>query len=176
MEIWKEVERYKGVYFVSNLGNVKSMDHYCTGRIGSGKQNGRTLKQHICYKGYSRVSLSLNNKRFVTGAHRLVALAFIDNPENKPQVNHINGIKADNRVENLEWCTNYENQIHAIKNNLCNYNSAEKHHNSKLTNEQVKAARSLFGLGWKNITLSRHYNISAPAMSKILRKETYINI
>ena len=175
-EIWKEIENYNGVYFVSNLGNVKSVDHYCKGRLGSGKQTGRILKQSLCNKGYLRVSLSNNKKRFSTGAHRLVAKAFIPNPKNKPQVNHINGVKTDNRVENLEWVTNKENQIHAIKNGLIIHNYGEKHHMSKLTNSQVLTARRMHELGWDNITFSNHYNISAAAMSKILRKETYINI
>jgi NUMOD4 motif/HNH endonuclease len=175
MEIWESVKGFEN-YEVSNLGSVKSLDHFCENRLGSGKQTGRVLKQQKCKKGYLRVSLSKNKKRFSTGAHRLVALAFIPNPENKPQVNHKKGMKTDNRVENLEWCTNQENQIHAIKNNLCNPNLADKHYNAKLTNEQVKTARRMHELGWDNITLSKHYNISQTAMSKILRKLTYINI
>ena len=176
MEVFKEVKDYEGIYFVSNLGNVKSVDHYCSGRNGSGKQSGRILKQHICFKGYSRVSLSFNGKRFSTGAHRLVALTFIPNTENKPQVNHINGIKTDNRVENLEWCTNKENQIHAIINKLVKHNTCEKHHMSKLTNKQVLNIRGLYKIGFTNKELAKDHNISNSAMSKILTNQTYINI
>ena len=92
LEIWKVVSGYNGVYFVSNIGNVKSITHYCKGRLGSGRQNGRILKLQKCYKGYLRVTLSLNKTRFTTGVHRLVAQSFIPNTENKPLVNHINGI------------------------------------------------------------------------------------
>lgn len=176
MEIYKDVLCYDGVYQVSNLGTVKSLDHYCEGRLGSGKQSGRILKLQKCYKGYLRVSLSKNKKVFTTGAHRLVAIAFIANPENKTQVNHINGIKTDNRVENLEWCTNKENIIHAVKNKLNKPNLGEKHHNSKLTNKQVSNVRALFRIGFKNYELAKDYGVSQTAMSKILRNETYINI
>jgi hypothetical protein len=175
-EIWKDVPGYEKYYQVSNLGNVKSYDRFCEGRNGSGKQTGRVLKHQKSYKGYLRVGLVVDKKTFNTGIHRLVALAFIPNPENKPQVNHKNGIKTDNTVENLEWCTNKENQIHAVKNNLHKPNYGEKHHMSKLTNKQVLEIRNLHKKGVKNVELAKKYNITQTAMSNILRKKTYINL
>ena len=176
MEVWKEIKGYNGIYQVSNIGRVKSKTQYCKGRLGSGKQNGRVLKQQKCYKGYLRVSLSFNKVRFNTGVHRLVALSFIDNPLNKPQVNHINGIKTDNTVENLEWCTNKENQIHAVKNKLNNPNLGEKHHMSKLSNKDVNVVRWIHKIGWSNKQLAEDYNVSQTAMSNILRNKTYKNV
>lgn len=175
-EIWKEIDGYNGIYFVSNLGNVKSVDHYPIGRNGNGKQTGRILKQSKCRKGYLRVSLSLNKKKFTTGAHRLVCIAFVQNPLNLPQVNHKDCIKTNNHKDNLEWCTNKENQIHAVKNGLINPNYSENHHNSKLSNKDVLKARYRFSIGISNKELSEEYGVSQTAMSNILRNKTYINI
>ena len=176
MEVWKEIKGYNNVYLVSNLGNVKSNDHFCKGKFGIVEKKGRILKLQKSKKGYLQVSLSFNGKRFHTGAHRLVALSFIENLENKLQVNHINGIKQDNRVENLEWCTNQENQMHAVKNNLSNPNYGEKHHMAKLTNKDVLNIRALHKIGFTNKEMALDYMISQTAMSKIINNKTYINI
>ena len=117
MEIWKPT-KYKG-YEVSNLGNVRSIDRVTRHKDGKETTHrSRILKQGTSPKGYKKVYPTVDGKKFSDQVHRLVAEAFIPNPDNKPQVNHINGIKDDNRAENLEWVTNLENHMHKLENGL----------------------------------------------------------
>jgi hypothetical protein len=99
--------------------------------------------------------------------HRLVALAFIDNPINKKTVNHKNGIKTDNRVENLEWCTNEENMKHAIETGLKDQKGI-KHHKCKLTEEEVLEIRKI-GFSQTRTSLSKKYGVSRNNILGIIR-------
>ncbi len=115
-EIWKDVKGYEGLYQVSNLGRAKSLGRKNCSNICL---KDKILNPSLDHKnGYKRVCLCRNNNEKRVGIHRLVAEVFIPNPENKPCVNHKDGNKLNNRVDNLEWCTAKENNQHAIKTGL----------------------------------------------------------
>lgn len=105
-EIWKEVKEYEGLYEVSNLGRVRSLDKIISDRKGRNYfRKGQIIKPQKDSGGYNKIKLSNTNNIRQMSIHRLVAEAFIPNPDNLPCVNHKNEVKTDNRVENLEWCT-----------------------------------------------------------------------
>ena len=122
-EIWKDIPNYEGLYQVSNLGNVRSLNHYASNGIKDIIYKGKILNQNKHYKNdYMSVILSNNGKykRFLV--HRLVASAFIPNNDNLPCINHKDENKTNNKVENLEWCTHkYNNNYGKNTKKLCKF-------------------------------------------------------
>lgn len=114
-EIWKDIDGYEGLYQVSNLGRVKRLK-FTNGKVSFAKET--ILKQSLNTRGYSIVSLSKNDIKSTKTVHRLVALSFLENQKNYKEVNHIDGNKQNNCVENLEWCDRNYNIQHAFKNKL----------------------------------------------------------
>lgn len=143
IEKWEDVVGYKGYYQVSSFGRVRSLSRVSQMKNGvKRKVKGKLISTSHLDRGYPKVSLyGPSGKCEPKSVHRIVAKAFIPNPENKTEVNHINGIKHDNRLVNLEWCTRLENARHARDSNL--YKVGEKCHLSKLTGEEVLGIHEL---------------------------------
>jgi hypothetical protein len=129
MKLWKDIEGYEGLYQVSSEGEVYSV------------RSERYLKVNYSTK-YPFVGLCKNGESKNYFVHRLLAKAFIPNPDSKKTVNHKDGNKLNNSLENLEWATNGENQLHAYKNGF--QHSGEDHHKTKMTAGTVRRLRSLY--------------------------------
>ena len=104
LEVWKDIPGYEGLYQVSNMGNVKSLFRYK-----------KQLKPMMTNSGYLQINLFKNKIRKVFLVHRLVAIVFLDNPQNKEEVNHIDECKTNNKLSNLEWVTRTENSYHGTR-------------------------------------------------------------
>lgn len=170
-EEWKDIPGYKGRYQASSHGQIKSLSrlipciHNAKRRIRE-----RILSQHIMNANYytAHICYDMNNKTMLV--HRLVAMAFLSNPENKPEVNHKNGIRLDNRVENLEWVTSKENTAHARGSGLFD-NSGEKHYLSKLTIKNVNSIRRNKNLTHKQ--LGEKYGVNRRTITDVLLLKTW---
>lgn len=157
-----DVDKYMQNYNVTRDGQVYSI------------KSGHILSQRIDRAGYYSVSLSNKSIKRTMYVHRLVALKYVSNPENKPQVNHIDGNKLNNHADNLEWVTASENHIHAHATGL--KKSSEKHRLTcrKLTPEQISEIRAKYiprKKGHSTYALAREYGVSQQHISDIIREK-----
>lgn len=157
IEIWRDIPDYEGLYQVSTLGNVKSLSYK-----NSGKE--RLLKPSKNNDGYFQVKLYKNGEGRKFTAHRIVALAFISNPENLPQINHKNEIKTDNRVENLEWVTPKEN---------CNYGTRNERKRYKMRKPILQYTKDgVFIREWDSATnVEKELNLSQGNITKCCKEK-----
>jgi len=177
-EVWEDIEEFKGVYQVSNLGRVKSLDKYVKNRSGidSTKIVGKILSQKTSKFGYKSAGLCVKQKVSWRLIHRLVAIAFLPNPLNLSDVNHVDGIKSNNFVENLEWLSKGDNQRHAYKLGLKNQDGT-KNPKAKLNDEQVLEIRRTYKEG--NLSqrkIGEIYNVSRALIGYIVRNQIWNNI
>lgn len=148
-EVWADVKGFEGKYRISSIGRVRSVKRDIILRPGNSR-------------GYHNVTLSNGIAKKSTGVHRLVAQAFIPNPDNKPSVNHIDGNKINNSVGNLEWCTQAENLSHAFQV------LGRTWHNAKLTQKQVEEIINLKGK-ISAAQIARDYGVHWTRVSQIHR-------
>lgn len=175
-ELWKDIKEYEGCYQVSNLGRIKSLDRMTNNQYGEYFMKGRILKNSIIKdKGYCRVSLNNGNGKISKRVHRLVAEAFIPNPENKPEVNHKDGNKLNNCVSNLEWCTNKENIEHSIRTGLKKHCNGCSNSSSKFTEEDIIFIRKNYKKRdpmYGGVALARRYSCCPQTIYDIVTKKT----
>jgi hypothetical protein len=167
IEIWKDIEGYEGYYQVSNFGRVKSLNVF-------GKEKHRKLQTDK--NGYLVIGLRKLGKEKNCKVHRLVALTFIPNSNNKKTINHIDGVKTNNQVSNLEWATYSENMTHAFITGLKPNQSGSKNWQAKVSEKDVLEIRKKAERGAKQASLGREYNLSQPAISLIINKRNWKHI
>lgn len=172
-EIWVSIRGYKGLYQVSNMGRVKSMKRVCktNGRVHyTVSEKIRKYSQHN--QGYVMVTLSKKGVNRIYLVHRIVAKSFIPNADNLPEINHKNGVKYDNRIENLEWCTSSENQQHAFDTGLQKPLCGERV-SYKLKDKDVFKIRELYANGASAYSIAKKYNLSQAAAQNIVNNKSW---
>lgn len=179
MEIWKDIEGFEGFYQVSSFGRVRSLDRLVNGcgKKGFQRLKGKILKLQSRKSGHLDVLLKMNGKEKRCWVHRLVAEAFIANPQTLPIVNHIDSNPKNNTIENLEWCTQKHNITHCVKSGRFNPKLGETSPFNKLKTEEVLEIREKFSTG--NVTkrsLAREYRVAESTIKNIIERKKWKHI
>lgn len=178
MEIWKDIKNYEGLYQVSNLGNVRSLDRirkqFNHNGIATVKYKGRILKKQLQKRtGYRTVTLYDNNRNGkIKSIHRLVAETFLDNPNDYPVINHKDGNKLNNNVNNLEWCTVSHNVKHAYSIGLVKIKKLYGKENPKARKvEQYDLENNFIKLWYSIIDASNDLKIDSSSISAVCKEK-----
>lgn len=179
-KIWKDIKGYEGLYKISECGDIKKLDSFIFMPNGGRRiDNEKILVAHKNHKGYLQIRLSNAGARKTFIVHRLVALHFVPNPKNKPQVNHKDCNKLNNRFTNLEWCTNVENCCHAVINGLIKSNpksiatlvNYSKSATGSKNNNATKVAHIRTGKTFgSTIEAAKEFGLTHSQMQKRLKK------
>lgn len=169
-EEWRQITGAEGWFDISSLGRIRRS--YSAPRCNS-TYPGRIHNQSADNTGYIRCTLKINGRQMREQVHRLVAKEFLSGFELGRQVNHKNGIKTDNRVDNLEWITCRENIIHAWRTGLTHAVSGEDNGHHKLTEHEVKAILVLLTEGVQSVHLALAFDVTESSISSIKRGETW---
>lgn len=176
-EIWKNVVGYEGKYMVSNYGRIKSLKRMRHSISPKGTMCFASVKEIICSQGNDKdgyLLVSLSCKTYKT--HRIVANAFLINPLNKPQINHIDGNKKNNHVSNLEWVTCKENINDADLKRLRKRRVGELNNLSKLRSKDIIEIRKLFESGLSNFKIGEMFGVGDETIRKIKIGKTWKHI
>lgn len=164
IETWLPVAGYEGLYEVSTEGNVRSL---LTGKILQAGYSGKRVPS---------VCLSKNGKQTTKAVHRLVAKAFLPNPHNKPQINHIDGNRDNRSVTNLEWATQHENMIHAYRIGLRYGKKGEKNPNALLSSKKVLRIRELRSQGKAYPEIGRIIGVEAGTVANVILGRSWSHV
>jgi hypothetical protein len=174
-EQWKDIEGYEGFYQISTCGRIKSLGGWC----GTAKRKEKIRAVSFTHDGYVKVRLVYQGKDKTVRVHRLVAEAFISNPENKSTVNHKDGNKENNNVENLEWIDRTEQMLHAYNLGLKTSRVGSANTNSKLTNDEVREIRKAYvsySKEFGTVALAKKYGVTNRVVGLVVSMKAYKNV
>lgn len=181
-ELWMPIPGYDGKYFASNLGRIKAAQQkikHCPKGVWMERViPARVLRTNSDKHGYKRTTLTINGGTEPWLVHRLVAMTFIPNPDSLPCVNHIDGCKFNNRIENLEWVTHAQNMAHAAAMGLMPGNSGpgEESPAAKLTDDCVRAIKARLAAGEGATSIARDYPVTPSAIREIKAGRSWSHI
>jgi hypothetical protein len=176
-EQWKDIPGYEGFYQASTSGRIRSIDRCVVQRNDSTQlKKGKILSPSINRTGYSFCALSKNNILKGFPLHKLISITFLgDTPFNYREINHIDGVKTNNHIDNLEWTTRSKNINHAIKLGLLKYKKGEDHFSSKFSNTEMFEIMAERLSGKTLVELGKKYHVFPSTISRITEKQIKLN-